>query len=36
MPPPTPNSEEQLNAPFGARCFLTETGEAIVIGGVLS
>ena len=24
MPPPTPNSEEPLNAPFGARCFLTE------------
>ena len=23
MPPPTPNSEEPLNAPFGARCFLT-------------
>ena len=22
MPPPTPNSEEPLNAPFGARCFL--------------
>ena len=24
MPPPTLNSEEPLNAPFGARCFLTE------------
>ena len=24
MPPPTPNSEEPLNAPFGARCFLTK------------
>ena len=23
MPPPTLNSEEPLNAPFGARCFLT-------------
>ena len=23
MPPPTPNSEEPHNAPFGARCFLT-------------
>ena len=23
MLPPTLNSEEQLNAPFGARCFLT-------------
>ena len=23
MLPPTPNSEEPLNAPFGARCFLT-------------
>ena len=27
MPPPTPNSEEPLNAPFGARCFLTEHGK---------
>ena len=26
MPPPTPNSEEPLNAPFGARCFLTIEG----------
>ena len=25
MPPPTPNSEEPLNAPFGARCFLALT-----------
>ena len=24
MPPPTLNSEEPLNAPFGARCFLTK------------
>ena len=23
MPPPTPNYEEPLNAPFGARYFLT-------------
>ena len=23
MPPPTPNTEEPLNAPFGARCLLT-------------
>ena len=27
MPPPTPNSEEQLNAPFGARSFLTTSGK---------
>ena len=26
MPPPTPNSEEPHNAPFGARCFLTGAG----------
>ena len=28
MPPPTLNSEEPLNAPFGARCFLTPVSQA--------
>ena len=29
MPPPTPNSEEPLNAPFGARCFLTKQKQQL-------
>ena len=34
MPPPTLNSEEPLNAPFGARCFLTgaEKAHELVMG----
>lgn len=28
MPPPTLNSEEPLNAPFGAQCFLTHIQAA--------
>ena len=31
MPPPTLNSEEPLNAPFGARCFLTAIVAVLMV-----
>ena len=31
MPSPTPNSEEPLNAPFGARCFLTRSPSCLTL-----
>ena len=34
MPPPTLNTEEPLNAPFGARCFLTQTSRILAPHGV--
>ena len=36
MPPPTLNSEEPLNAPFGARCFLTEQKAKLSNDTILS
>ena len=36
MPPPTPNSEEPLNAPFGARCFLAQSPKPTNFGGTMS
>ena len=33
MPPPPLNSEELLNAPFGARCFLTVITQLTEPGG---
>ena len=36
MPPPTPNSEEPLNTPFGVRCFLTWVDMRVVLAWMMS